>query len=105
MLMGMCPNYRKMKMLKTTLSIIMFALFVQSCASVGAVIDGGKMLTTGVVDASVKTVGGVSQAVLQDASDITKTASDAVGGVVDTVVEEVDRQTDELQNPKKEEGK
>ena len=83
----------------------MFTLFVQSCASVGAVIDGGKALTTGVVDASVKTVGGVSQAVLQDASDITKTASDAVGGVVDTVVQEVDRQTDELQNPKTDEGK
>jgi len=92
-------------MFKTTLSIIMFTLFVQSCASVGAVIDGGKALTTGVVDASVKTVGGVSQAVLQDASDITKTASDAVGGVVDTVVQEVDRQTDELQNPKTDEGK
>ena len=33
---------------------------IQGCATVGAVIDGGKELTTGVVDATVGTVAGVS---------------------------------------------
>ncbi len=89
-----------------TISILILGLFVQSCASVGAVIEGGKELSTGVIDATVGTVGGVGQAVLEDASSIVSTASTAVGGVMETVVEEVDKQTDELQSkPESKEGK
>jgi hypothetical protein len=75
-----------------------------SCASVGAVIEGGKEFTTGVVDGSVNAVSTVSQAVLKDASSIATTATEAVSGVIETVETEVDKQTDELQNsesPKK----
>ena len=78
-----------------------FVLFLPSCASVGAVIEGGKEFTTGVVDGSVNAVSTVSQAVLTDVSSITATA----GGVIDTVATEVDKQTDELQKEVKPEGK
>ena len=68
-------------------------VYLASCASVGALIDGG----TKMVDATVGTAVDVSGAVLQDVSDITKTAAETVQGVAVTVAEEVDRQTDELQ--------
>jgi hypothetical protein len=67
------------------------------------VIEGGKDFTTGVIDGSVNAVGGVAVAVLEDVSDVTSTAAKAAGGVVETVTEEIDKQTDELQenSPKK----
>jgi hypothetical protein len=83
--------------MKTLLSLF-GVIYLASCASVGAVIDGGKELTTGVVDATVGTAVNVSGAVLQDVSDITKTAAETVQGVAETVGAEVDRQTDELQD-------
>ena len=88
------------------MKIAYFAIFVgillPSCASVGAVIEGGKEFTTGVVDGSVNAVSTVSQAVLTDVSSITATAATAAGGVIDTVATEVDKQTDELQEEKPE---
>jgi hypothetical protein len=91
-------------MLRSTLSIlaILGLVLLPSCASVGAVIEGGKDLTTGVIDGSVNAVGGITQAALQDVSSITATAAEAAGGVVETVRSEIDEQTDELQDaPKK----
>lgn len=82
-----------------------FVLFLPSCASVGAVIEGGKEFTTGVVDGSVNAVSTVSQAVLTDVSSITATAATAAGGVIDTVSTEIDKQTDELQKEEKPAGK
>ena len=73
-------------------------IFITSCASVGAVIDGGKDLTTSVIDSTVKTAGNMTNAVLDDVSSVVDTVGDSVGDVVDTVVEEVDSQTNELQN-------
>lgn len=74
-------------------------IFITSCASVGAVIDGGKDLTMSVVDSTVKTAGNMTNAVLDDVSSVVDTVGDSVGNVIDTVVEEIDEQTDELQNP------
>jgi hypothetical protein len=90
-----------MNRLFTILAGLSLVVFLPSCASVGAVIEGGKEFTTGVVDGSVNAVSTISQAVLKDASSITATAAEAAGGVIDTVATEVDKQTDELQEPKK----
>lgn len=78
--------------MKTLLSLF-GVIYLASCASVGALIDGG----TKMVDATVSTAVDVSGAVLNDVSSITKTAADTVQGVAVTVADEVDRQTDELQ--------
>ena len=82
--------------------LLFSVVFLPSCASVGAVIEGGKEFTTGVVDGSVKAVSTISGAVLEDASSIVETTTEITTGVIDTVAKEVDEQTDELQNtPKK----
>ena len=94
-----------MNRLFTILAGLSFVVFLPSCASVGAVIEGGKEFTTGVVDGSVNAVSTVSQAVLTDVSSITATAATAAGGVIETVATEVDKQTDELQKEEKPEGK
>jgi len=82
---------------------ILGLVLLPSCASVGAVIEGGKDFTTGVIDSSVRGVATVSSAVLTDVSEITSTAAKVTSGVVETVSEEIDKQTDELQEdtPKK----
>ena len=74
-------------------------LFV-GCSTVGAVMEGGKTMATNTVDTVIGTAGNVSTAALRDVSDVVSTAADVAEGVVGTVVEEVDRQTDELQPPK-----
>jgi len=88
--------------MKSLLSILAGLFFFVGCASVGAVIEGGKDFTTGVVDGSVKAVSTISGAVLEDVSDVVETTAEVTKGVVDTVAKEVDEQTDELQDtPKK----
>jgi hypothetical protein len=90
--------------MRCTLSIlaILGLVLLPSCASVGAVIEGGKEFTTGVIDGSVKAVSTVSGAVLTDVSNVVETTAEVTKGVVDTVAKEVDEQTDELQDaPKK----
>ena len=81
-----------------SLLAVLGLILLPSCASVGAVIEGGKDFTTGVIDGSVKAASGVTVAVLEDVSDITSTAAKAASGVVDTVSTEIDKQTDELQD-------
>lgn len=90
-----------MKYILNIFVVLGFVVFLPSCASVGAVIEGGKEFTTGVIDGSVNAVSTVSQAVLEDASSIANTAAEAASGVIETVENEVDKQTDELQEPKK----
>jgi|TARA_B110000967_G_C18577813_1_gene408123 hypothetical protein len=87
-----------MNKLFTALVVSGFVLFLPSCASVGAVIEGGKAFTTGVIDGSVNAVSTVSVAVLSDASSIVSTAATVASNTVTTVAEEVDKQTDELQD-------
>ena len=74
-----------------SLLAILGLVLLPSCASVGAVIEGGKDFTTGVIDSSVKGVATVS------------TAAKVSSGVIETASEEIDNQTDELQEdtPKK----
>ena len=80
-----------MNRLLSITAVLGFVIFLPSCASVGAVIEGGKEFTT---------------AVLTDVSSITSTAAQAATGVIETVATEVDRQTDALQTPEaKPEGK
>ena len=68
------------------------------CALAGAVIEGGKEFTTGVIDGSVNAVSTISGAVLEDATSIVETTTEVTTGVIDTVAKEVDEQTDELQD-------
>jgi hypothetical protein len=94
-------NLKTGENMKTIFSVFAGLFFFVGCASVGAVIEGGKEFTTGVIDGSVNAVSTVSQAVLEDASSIANTAAEAASGVIETVETEVDKQTDELQDPKK----
>ena len=90
--------------MRSMLSIlaILGLVLLPSCASVGAVIEGGKEFTTGVIDGSVKAVSTVSGAVLEDVSNVVETTAEVTQGVVETVSKEIDEQTDELQDaPKK----
>ena len=88
--------------MKSLLSILAGLFLTVSCASVGAVIEGGKEFTTGVIDGSVNAVSTISGAVLEDASNVVETTTEVTTGIIDTVAKEVDEQTDELQDtPKK----
>jgi len=80
-------------------SMLFGLFFFVGCATVGATIEGGKKLTTGVIDATVDTAAGLSSAVLEDTTSMVGTVADATQGVVETVRSEVDKQTDELQEP------
>jgi hypothetical protein len=83
--------------------VAFLAGLMASCATVGAVIDGGVDLGSAMVDSTVKTAGKVTASALSDVSDVVGTVAEASQGVVDQVVENIDKQTDELQ--KKEEEK
>ena len=87
--------------MKSLFSIFAGLVLAASCASVGAVIEGGKQFTTGVVDGAVQGSRTIVNAVADDVVSVATVAVDTTVGVVDTVADEVDRQTDELQEPKK----
>lgn len=78
--------------------LALIPLFIASCASIGAVIDGGKDLTTSVIDSTVKTAGNITTAALEDVSGVVDTVAESAENIVDNVVEEIDEQTNELQN-------
>ena len=84
--------------MKTFLVSLLGLIVVTSCASVGAVIEGGKQFTTGVVDGAVKGSATVVSAVAEDVVSVGEFAVNTTAGIVETVAEEVDKQTDELQN-------
>lgn len=83
------------------LYLILVGLFATSCATVGSVIEGGKNIAMTTVDTTVKTAGSISGAALKDVSGVVNTVTETYDGVITTVVENVDKQTDELQ-PKEE---
>tara|TARA_R110002012_G_C11408448_1_gene586699 strand:- start:15 stop:290 length:276 start_codon:yes stop_codon:yes gene_type:complete len=85
------------------LIIIISAIFIASCATVGAVIDGGKDLSTSIIDSTVKTAGNITTSALEDVSGVIETVAESTENIVDNVVEQVDEQTDELQNSSDEE--
>ena len=84
--------------------LILIGLFATSCATVGSVIEGGKDIAMTTVDTTVNTIGSVSSAALKDVSSVVNTVAETYDGVITTVVENIDEQTDELQN-KPEESK
>ena len=89
--------------MKTLFTVFATLFLFIGCASVGAVIEGGKDLTTSTVDTVVSTSGNVASASLRDIANVVSTAADVTEGVVSTVVSEVDKQTDELQDKPEEE--
>jgi len=90
-----------MKEFKNVFFGIFFVIFAQGCATVGMAIDGGKELVTNTVDTVVGTASDITIAVAEDVSDISTTALEVGAGVVKTVSDEIDKQTDELQEDKK----
>ena len=82
---------------------LFFVMFAQGCATVGMAIDGGKELVTDTVDTVVGTASNITIAVAEDVSDISTTSLEVGAGVVKTVSDEIDEQTDELQEDSKEE--
>ena len=80
------------------ITFILIGLLATSCATVNSVIEGGKDVAMTTVDTTVKTAGSISGAALKDVSDIVNTVAETYDGVITTVVENIDEQTDELQN-------
>ena len=91
-----------MKSINNMLLGLFFVIFTQGCATVGMAIDGGKELVTNTVDTVVSTTSDITVAVASDVSDISTTALEVGAGVVKTVSDEIDKQTDELQEDSKE---
>ena len=78
---------------------------ITSCASVGGAWNAGTEIVTGTVDSVVGGAATMAVAVTNDARNIADVTIDTAQGVVETVAENVDKQTDELQkdqeSPKK----
>lgn len=81
---------------------LFFVIFTQGCASIGTAIDGGKELVVNTVDTVVGTASDITVSVARDVSDVSTTALEIGAGVVEAVSDEIDSQTDELQDPKEE---
>ena len=56
--------------------VLISSVFITSCASIGAVIDGGKDLTTSVIDSTVKTAGNITNAALEDVAAVVETVEE-----------------------------
>ena len=80
---------------------LFFVIFTQGCASIGTAIDGGKELVVNSVDTVVGTASDITVSVAQDVSDISTTALEIGAGVVGAVSDEIDEQTDALQDENK----
>ena len=80
--------------------LVLAGLLATSCATVNSVVEGGKDIAMTTVDKTVKTAGNISSAALQDVSSIVTTVAETYEGVITTVVENIDEQTDELQDKK-----
>ena len=104
-----------MKELKNAFLGIFFVMFAQGCATVGTVIDGGKELATNTIDTVTGTASTVVGSVANDVGSIVQTgaevgvglvqtATETGAGLVQVVADEVNQQTDALQEeePKEE---
>ena len=78
---------------------------VVGCASVGGAWNAGTEIVTGTVDSVVGGAATMAVAITDDARNIADVTIDTAQGVVKTVAENVDSQTDELQNKPDEEVK
>ena len=84
------------------LIIGILGFLLSSCASIGAVIDSGKEVATGLLDMTVGTASKVVSAVAEDVADTTAYVADTAAGTLEDVAEKVDEETDELQPKDKE---
>ena len=84
------------------LIIGILGFLLSSCASIGAVIDSGKEVATGLLDMTVGTASKVVSAVAEDVADTTAFVADTTAGTLEDVAEKVDEATDELQSKNKE---
>ena len=73
---------------------------ITSCASVGGAWNAGTEIVTGTVDSVVGGAATLAVAITDDARNIADVTIDTAQGVVRTVAENVDKQTDELQKDK-----
>ena len=78
---------------------------VVGCASVGGAWNAGTEIVTGTVDSVVGGAATMAVAITDDARNIADVTIDTAQGVVKTVAENVDKQSDELQNKPDEEVK
>ena len=83
------------------LIIGILGFLLSSCASIGAVIDSGKEVATGLLDMTVGTASKVVSAVAEDVADTTAFVADTTAGTLEDVAEKVDEETDELQSKNK----
>jgi|TARA_R110001592_G_scaffold13586_1_gene62144 hypothetical protein len=104
--MGKYLIYKETNM-KTLVSFFGIAslMFVTSCASVGGAWNAGTEIITGTVDSVVGGAATMAVAITDDARNIADVTIDTAQGVVKTVAENVDKQTDELQKDNAPEGK
>ena len=86
-----------MKNLLSFFSLIALSSIV-GCASVGGAWNAGTEIVTGTVDSVVGGVATMAVAITDDARNIADVTIDTAQGVVKTVAENVDKQTDELQD-------
>lgn len=93
---------KNMESLKNMFFGLGFVIFVQGCASIGTAIDGGKELVVNTVDTVVGTASDITVSVAKDVSDVSTTALEIGAGVVEAVSDEIDEQTDEMQEEKAE---
>lgn len=77
--------------------VVVFSFGITSCASVGGARNAGTEIVTGTVDSVVGGAATMAVAVTNDARNIADVTIDTAQGVVKTVAENVDKQTDELQ--------
>ena len=99
--------YNKEKDMKNLLSLFgLIALSsVVGCASVGGAWNAGTEIVTGTVDSVVGGAATMAVAITDDARNIADVTIDTAQGVVKTAAENVDKQSDELQNKPDEEVK
>ena len=76
------------------LIIGIFALLITSCGTIGAVIDSGKSVATGVLDMTVGTVSRVVSAVAEDVADTTAFIADTTAGTIKAAADKEDKETD-----------
>ena len=78
---------------------------ITSCASVGGAWNAGTEIVTGTVDSVVGGAATLAVAITDDARNIADVTIETAQGVVKTVAENVDKQTDEVQKKDTSEGK
>jgi len=77
--------------------VVVLCSSIIGCASIGGAWEAGTEIVTGTVDAVVSGTATLARAVTDDVINIATVATDITTSAIDTVAEQVDKQTDELQ--------